>query len=120
LKQVTPLLARLQKLRPVLKSIDSQTDQNAVSLQFAAHELSSIAQGLMALRAPETLSAAHDELLQSCSLAAQAVKGRMEFTTGGNTAIAWNAASAAAGALMLMDRARAALGVAPAEAKSEG
>ncbi len=120
LQQVTPLVARLDKLRPVLVAIDTQTEQNAVSLQSAAQELGTIAEELTELRAPGPLSAAHDQLLQSCSLALQAVKGRMEFTTAGNTAIAWNAASAAAGALMLMDRARATLGVAPAEAKGAG
>ena len=106
-------MARFEKLRPVLAAIDQQVDQRAVNLQLAVTELDAITRSLNALRVPRQLQEAHDQLEQACTLALRAVRTRMEFATTGNAALQLNAASAAAGALMLMDRARVALGGQP-------
>lgn len=118
LAQLAPLLARLENLRPVLVAIDKQEDQQAVNLQRAIDELGAIGRALITVRPPRAMTEAHDQLLQSCTLGTQAARGRIEFTAGGNATVGWNAASAAAGALLLLDRARATLGLPSGQAKS--
>jgi hypothetical protein len=109
-KQASAVVARFEQLRPVLEAIDAQVDQQAVNLQRAVSELDAMRRSLNALRAPRPLQDTHDQLAQACILALRAVRTRMEFATTGNAPLQLNAASAAAGALMLMDRARTALG----------
>jgi hypothetical protein len=108
-KQASAVVARFEQLRPVLAAIDAQVDQQAVNLQRAVSELNAMTRSLNALRAPRNLQDTHDQLQQACILALRAIRTRMEFTTTGNAPLQLNAASAAAGALMLMDRARTAL-----------
>jgi hypothetical protein len=99
-------------------AIDKQVDQPAVNLQGAIDELGAVGRALTAVRPPRSMAEAHDQLLQSCTLATQAARARIEFTAGGNAMVGWNAASAAAGALLLLDRARATLGISTAAPKS--
>jgi len=116
-KQLTGLLERLEKLRPVLSAIDARAEQPGVSLQVAVDELRSIERALTALHPPGAMTAVRDRLLQSCTLALQAVRGRIESAASGNALVGWNAASAAAGALMLLDRTRADLKASSPERK---
>ena len=89
--------------------------QSGVNLQLAAAELDSIA-GRGVAQAGQPESAIKDRLVQACGLALQAVKARMESEASGNAALGANAVSAAAGALILLDSTRAALGLPPASA----
>jgi hypothetical protein len=110
-QQVSGLLARLEKMRPLLVSIDTRSEQPGVSLQVAMSELDSIAKALAGIRPSRRLAPIHDRLQQSCSLASRAVRARMESMVQGSSDVAWTGASAAAGALLLLDRVRADLGL---------
>ena len=55
---------------------------------------------------PSDLAAVHALMVSAAQLAAQAVAVRRDAVTSGAMDRAWQASSAAAGALMLLDRAR--------------
>jgi len=110
-KTVTALVARFEQQRPLLMSIDTRGEQAAVSLQVAANEINSIVRSLGEIRPSRALAPTHDRLLQACTLAVQAIQARMEAVAAGNPTLEWNAASAAAGALLLLDRVRNDLGL---------
>jgi hypothetical protein len=110
-QQVSGLLARLEKMRPLLVSIDTRREEPGVSLQVAMSELDSIAKALAGIRPSRRMAPIHDRLQQSCNLASQAVRARMESMVQGSSDVAWTGASAAAGALLLLDRVRADLGL---------
>lgn len=55
---------------------------------------------------PSDLASVHALMVSAAQLAAQAVAGRQDAVTSGAMDRAWQASSAAAGALMLLDRAR--------------
>lgn len=114
LRHVKELLARLERIRPLLVSIDRRTEQVPTGIQVAALELASIEQALAALKPSPRLAAAHDRLVQSCTLASQALKAHMQVSVTNAPAGGWTAASAAAGALLLLDRAREDFGLKPA------
>lgn len=92
--------ARLELLRPLLVSIDTRADVPEPSLRSARDEFAAIQRTLTGLRTSE----AQDALIKVCVLGATAVEARMEAQPRGDAAHAWNAASAAAGALMTLDR----------------
>ena len=85
-----------------------------MNLQVAATELDSIAAAAASIKPSSRNAAAKDRLVQACGLARQAVRARMESEASGNAALGSNAVSAAAGALILLDSTRAALGLPPA------
>ena len=105
------VVGRLEKLRPLLKAIDARSLESGVNLQLAAAELDSIARDAASLKPGNRSPAIKDRLVQACGLALQAVKARMESEASGNAALGANAVSAAAGALILLDSTRAALGL---------
>jgi hypothetical protein len=109
--QLVGLVDRLEKLRPLLKAIDARGSEPGVILQEAAVELEAIEKAGAEIEPPNRGSVAHSRITQACALALQAVKGRLESDASGNAALSWNAASAAAGALVLLDQARADLGL---------
>jgi hypothetical protein len=109
--QLVGLVDRLEKLRPLLKAIDARASEPGVILQEAAVELEAIEKAGAEIEPPNRGSVAHGRLTQACALALRAVKGRLESDASGNAALSWNAASAAAGALVLLDQARADLGL---------
>jgi hypothetical protein len=103
--QVSVARARLQALRPVLASIDRRADEPAGDLAAAAAEFDAVARLLAAIKAPASREATHDLLLRACVLGARASRMRQDSMLRRDPASGWNAASAAAGALMLLDRA---------------
>ena len=92
--------AQLERLRPLLTSIDARNDVPEASLRDALNELAALRQILANTRASE----AQDVLLKACVLATAAVDARIDAQQRADSARAWNAASAAAGALMMLDR----------------
>ena len=113
LQQASSALDRLEQLRPLLASLDALKPLSGVHLKAAAGEFESIRQALAATEPPKTLKATHDLFCTVCVLGALSATARLEAVARGDSAGAWNAASAAASAMMLLDRARAELGVAP-------
>jgi hypothetical protein len=102
-------LQRLIDLRPLLLSIDRRSAISADSLKLAVEEFRDIRAEVLALDVPRPLRATHDMLLRACALALQAATTRLDAVRTSNTDTEWNAASAAAGAIMLIDRSRAEL-----------
>ena len=105
------ILAQLDALTPLLTAIDSHGETSTVRLQGAAAQIDSAVDALHALRPPRALRPARDRLAQACAVASQAVSARLRAATSGDAALNGNAASAAAGALLLLEAARADLGL---------
>ena len=111
--QLVGIIDRLEKLRPLLVAIDARSTQQGVNLQVAAAELSSIAKAVSGIRFTTRTNRTQGRLVQACGLASQAIQARMESEASGNPTLGWTAASAAAGTLLLLDGARAELGLPP-------
>jgi len=94
--------ARLEHLRPLLASIDSRVDVPEESLRDGISEFAAIKQMLTSVRSSE----AQDALIKVCVLGTRAAEARIDAQQHADAASAWNAASAAAGALMMLDRAQ--------------
>ncbi len=104
-EQVSEPLARLQALRPVIEYMDGRVVMADSDLGAVAAELDSLHRTLAGVRPPAPLATTHDLLLRSCALAARAARMRALSITSGDPAMALNAGSAAAGALIVLDRA---------------
>jgi hypothetical protein len=112
LQAASPLLDRLERLRPVLVSLDALAAVPDERLKPAAEEFKAIEKALASLVAPRSLAATHELLRQACTLGAASVAARVGPGATDDPSRGWNAAAAAAGALMLLDRVRADLGLA--------
>jgi len=98
---VAAAAARLELLRPLLVSIDTRADVPEGSLRDALREFAAIKQTLASLRTSE----AQDALMKVCVLGTAAAEARIEAQQHGDATRRWTAASAAAGALVTLDRA---------------
>jgi hypothetical protein len=94
-------LAQLERLRPVLSSIDSRTEIPGESLRAAVAEFDAIKLSL----SPIQSGTMQEQLMKIVVLGRMAATTRLEAQLRGDASRAWNAASAAAGALMMLDRA---------------
>jgi hypothetical protein len=108
--QVSAVVGRLRTLRPVLVAID-QRSQAPGELAAAATEFDAIGQMLTALKPPRLREATNGLLVRACVLGARASRMWQDSRQTGDTAAQMNAASAAAGALLLLDRATKDLGL---------
>jgi hypothetical protein len=113
LPRTSALLERLERLRPLLQSLDALAALPAGQLKSAAQEFESIRQALAAIVPPRTLAPTHELFRDLCVLGAASVAARVAPATPDDSTRAWNAAAAAAGAIMFLDRVRAELGLAP-------
>lgn len=102
--RISSQLGRLEALRPLLVAIDRRDFVPDDRLAAARVELAEIALLLAPVKAPAAREATHGLLLRACELSVRAVRTRQD---SGDSASAWNAASAAAGALMMLDGAAA-------------
>jgi hypothetical protein len=114
LSRASVLLARLETLRPLLVSLDARADLDRASLAANMRELDEIATALASLRPPARARDAHARVLSACQLASLAARTRLGATAAQDANARWNAASAAAGALILFSDARRALNIAEA------
>jgi hypothetical protein len=115
LQRASPLLERLERLRPLLGSLDALSVVQESQLKAAAQEFESIRQALAAIVPPRTLAATHVLFRDVCVVGAASAAARNAPTVPDDSTRAWNAAAAAAGALMLLDRASAEVGLAPGQ-----
>jgi hypothetical protein len=104
-RQVSGPLERLRLQQPLLRSLDANEDQAVERMQMAAAEFERLREEFTAIKPPDTLRAQHAMLVQSSTLAIMAATLQMESTRVGSASIKRNAASAAAGAILLLDRA---------------
>ena len=97
--------------------MESLEDDLAARMPAAMQEFDRLREELSAIRPPESLRAQHDLLLQATRLASTAAKLRFEAVQSGNSALRRNAASAAAGAALMLDRAFAEVGYAAQDSR---
>jgi hypothetical protein len=95
---------RLQALRPVLVAIDRRSEIPG-DLAATAAEFEAVGRLLGAITPQPAREATHGLLVRACALGARAARLMQDATRTGDAAGQWNAASAAAGALILLDRA---------------
>lgn len=97
-------LARLRTLRPLLTAIDQREARPPEGLADARSEVSAAIRTLAGIHAPASLKPTHDLLLRAASLSLMAVTLRADAGTRADPTDIRNASSAAAGALLLLDR----------------
>ena len=103
--RVAAALLRLHTLRPVLESIDRRTDVVSDALDAAAKEFDAIGKLLSTIKPPASREGTHALLQRVCTLGARAVRMRQDAAAATDSTPNWDAASAAAGALLMLDRA---------------
>jgi hypothetical protein len=110
LRQVSPALDRLRLQEPILTALDTAEPQDPERIQLAIEEFERLRQELSGMKPADSMRAQHDMLVQSTILALMATRLRLEAFRTSDAATLRNAASAAAGATLLLDRACADLG----------
>jgi hypothetical protein len=103
---IRPELDRLSLLKDPLESIKSLSGTSPTSLKLIQSTVDEILEAAAAIAPPDELKSAHGLLVNAVHLAASAGQLRREATLAGDVKRAWDASSAAAGALMLTARAR--------------
>ncbi len=93
-------------LKPALESIKSLAGTSASALTALERAGARIRKRASAIRPPDELSSAHALLVSAVQLAENAARIRREAALAGDITRAWDASSAAAGALLLGARAR--------------
>ena len=115
LQRASSLFERLERLRPLLVSLDALAAPPEEQLKTAAEEFESIRQALVTIVPPRTLAATHQLFCDLCVLGAASAAARVAPAGSDDSTRAWNAAAAAAGAIMFLDRALAEVGLAPGQ-----
>ena len=109
-RQIAPALDRLRLQEPLLTSLDNAESQTMDRVQLAVEEFERLRVELAGTRPPDSLRSQHDMLIQSTTLALMATRLRLEAFRTSDPGTLRNAASAAAGATLLLDRVCADLG----------
>lgn len=108
-RQLQGALERIEARRPVIEAIDTAVTVSIDVLEFTAVEFSDLRRILGAIQPSESLRTTHDLLTVSCTLGARAVGLQIQASRHNDAEARRNAPSAAAGSLMLLDRACARL-----------
>jgi hypothetical protein len=95
-----------EQLRPALDNIKSLAGSTPASLAFVHSTVARIVKLSSAIVPPDELSAAHALLMSAAQMADNAARIRYDATLSSSMALAWDASSAAAGALMLAAQAQ--------------
>jgi hypothetical protein len=93
-------------LNPALENIKALAGSSPITLATIDRVVAQILKLSAAIAPPDEFAAAHALLISAVQLAGNAARIRREATLAGDIARAWDASSAAAGALMLGARAR--------------
>jgi hypothetical protein len=99
-------LAIFARLKPTLEDIKALSGSTAASLRALERGAADILKRMAIVVPPEELVPAHALIVSAIQLASNAAQIRREAVLAGDMTRAWNASSAAAGALMLGDKAR--------------
>src|SRR5439155_3463693 len=92
-------------LNPALENIKALAGSSPIALATIERVVAQILTLSAGIVAPDELAAAHALLVSAVQMAGNAARIRREATLAGDMARAWDASSAAAGALMLGTRA---------------
>ena len=99
-------LAIFARLKPTLEDIKALSGSTAASLRSLERSAADLLRRLALVAPPEELVPAHALIVSAIQLSANAAQIRREAVLASDMTRAWNASSAAAGALMLGDKAR--------------
>jgi hypothetical protein len=99
-------IARLNRMVPLLEDIKSLAGSGPDAIGAIIRGAAEISKVMMTVPPPTELAEVHNLLASAAQLADSAAKIRREAAINGNMARAWDASSAAAGALMLASRAQ--------------
>lgn len=105
-EKMTESLTRLQRMVPLLEDIKALSGSGPTALGAMLRWAGQIRRTMATIVPPAELSEAHNLLASAVQLADSAAQIRREAAINGNMTRAWDASSAAAGALMLVDRGR--------------
>jgi len=94
------------QLKPALEAVKALSGSNPEALALVERNVARILTLASAIVPPEEVAAAHALLVSATQLAGNSARIRREATLAGDMARAWDASSAAAGALMLGAKAR--------------
>jgi hypothetical protein len=103
---ITPPLDRLSLLRGALEDVRALAGSAPAALLMLETTAAAVLNAIGAIVPPQEFQAAHALLASAAQMADGAARIRREAAISGDLARAWDASSAAAGALMLMARAR--------------
>jgi hypothetical protein len=101
---VNPILRSLGEIEPELEDIKSLAGSGPDALGSILRTSDEILKNIATIKPPDDLREAHGLLVSAAQLAASAAKIRREAALTANMTRAWDASSAAAGALMLAAR----------------
>jgi hypothetical protein len=99
-------MTALTRAQRILDDIKGLAGSDAADLVGLGDRLAIHAKELHVLAVPDELKAAHALLMSAVNLADRAVKTRRQAAVSGELQFAWDASSAAAGSIMLLDRAK--------------
>jgi hypothetical protein len=99
-------MARFARLKPALNDIKALSGSSPGSLATVERLATEIRRSIVKVMPPADLVATHALLVSAADLAVNAAGIRREAALAGSIARAWDASAAAAGSLMLTDRAR--------------
>ena len=111
-RQLVDAIERLESHRSVIAAIDLERYMTVRTLEAVNTELKNLQARIETVKPSNEMRPTHDLLLASCALGANAVTLRIDAERRDDATGRRNAASAAAGALMLLDRACVVLGCA--------
>ena len=103
--RISAALVRLHALRPLLESIDRQANPLPANLDAAVGEFEAIGKIFSGIKAPRSREATHALLQRTCTMAVRAIRMRQDGARTNDPGATLNAASAAAGALLMLERA---------------
>lgn len=103
--EITRPIGLFSRLKPSLDNIKALSGSSPASLVSIERAVSQIVALAASIAPPQDLAAAHALLVSAAQLAGNAARMRREAILAGDLARAWDASSAAAGALMLGARA---------------
>lgn len=116
-KQAWGALDRLRLQQPLLMSLDAGQPQTADRIQMAVAEFERLRQDFVAFKPPESVTPYHAALVQSSTLGLMAFTLRLDAFRTSDASTIRNASSAAAGAVLLIERACAVLNCPPIPGK---
>lgn len=103
--QISAVLGRLHRAQATIATIASAGGVTSGELHALVGELDEHTQVLRAVKPPASLATPHDLLMRFCALGGRAARLRLDAGASADAGAVQNAASAAAGALLVLDRA---------------
>ena len=104
-EQAGTLLERLKLQMPLLEAMQSLDNDLETRMPAAMQEFDRLREELEALRPPESVRTQHELIVQATRLGSTSARLRLEAIQSGDLPLRRNAASAAAGASLLLNRA---------------